>query len=176
MKLLLIEDIESLGRSGDIVNVKSGYARNFLVPKKKGVFANKHALRMQVRLQKERKQKAEQDKKESNKIATQLEGMAISTTAKVDPEGHMYGSVTALDIVHLLKEHLKIELDKNCVKLKQPIKKTGVYTIVFKLKEDVSASFTLKVVSEGGVPQEKSEEAQKETKEVQEEAKEEAQQ
>lgn len=149
-KLLLIEDVEALGRSGDIVTVKPGYGRNFLLPQGFAVIADKKALRQQERLIEERKKKAIEDKKESDAIAARIEGITLTTVVKVDQEGHMYGSVTAHEIVHLLQEQQKVEIEKKSIQLKHPIKTTGVHAIPVKLKEGVAATFNLKVMSEEG--------------------------
>lgn len=147
-KLLLIDDVEDLGRKGDIVSVRPGYARNFLLPRGSGIIADKNALRMQDRLQEERKKKAQHDKEESEKIATNLETVTLTTIVKVDHDGHMYGSVTSTDIVHLLHGQAGIELEKRSVALKHPIKETGDHTIHIKLKEGVATTVILKVVPE----------------------------
>src|SRR5574338_163192 len=96
-QLLLIEDVDDLGRSGDVVSVKPGFARNFLLPQKKAVVADKFTLRMQARLKEERAKRAEIDKKEAVVLAERIAPMELSIVVKVDPDGHMYGSVTALD-------------------------------------------------------------------------------
>src|SRR5262249_16429727 len=137
-----------LGRSGDIVNVRPGYARNFLLPRGLGVVADKSALRMQTRLQEERRKKAIQDKKEAEEHATKILDVTLSTIVKVDHEGHMYGSVSAHDIVELLKEQVNIDVEKRSIQLKHPIKEVGVHTINVKLKEGVTSSFTLKIMPE----------------------------
>jgi large subunit ribosomal protein L9 len=147
-KLLLIEDVENIGRSGDIVKVKPGFARNYLLPQGFAVVADNRALRMQARLQEERLKKAVEDKKESESLAEHMKGMTITKTVKVDHEGHMYGSVTAIEIVHQVKDEHGIELEKRFVQLKHPIKEVGVFTIPLKLKEGVQAELTLKVVPE----------------------------
>lgn len=147
-KLLLVEDVESLGHSGEVVAVKPGYARNFLIPQGLAVIADKKTLRLQERLREERKQKALVDRKESEELASQVHVVVLTKIVKVDPEGHMYGSVSVHDILDLLKEQAQIELEKKSVALKQPIKDTGVHTIPVKLKENVATSFTLKVMSE----------------------------
>lgn len=149
-KLLLIEDVEALGRSGEIVSVKPGFARNYLLPQGLAVIANKQALRQQERLREERQKRAVEDKKESDAVAAHLENITLITIVKVDHEGHMYGSVTAHEIVHLLQEQQKVELDKKSIQLKHAIKTTGVHTIPVKLKEGVTTSFNLKVMSEEG--------------------------
>lgn len=149
-KLLLIEDVESLGRSGDIVDVKPGYGRNFLLPQGLAIIADKKALRQQERLIEARKLKAVEDKKESDAIAARIEGINLTIVVKVDHDGHMYGSVTAHDIIELLKEQQNVELEKKNLHLKHAIKETGVHAIPVKLKEGVAATFNLKVMSEEG--------------------------
>lgn len=149
-KLLLIEDVEALGRSGDIVNVKPGYARNFLMPQGYAVVADKNALRRQARLQEERQKRAIVDKQEADKIAASLENVTLTTIVKVDHEGHMYGSVSAHDVANLLLEQAKVEIEKRAVALKHPIKETGVHAITIKLKEGVTTQVTLKIVPEEG--------------------------
>ena len=147
-KLLLLEDVDVLGRSGDIVSVKPGYARNFLLPQGLAMIADKQALRKQERLKQERQKKAEEDKKESQQVASRLEGITLTKVVKVDHDGHMYGSVSALDVIHLVQEQNQIELDKKSVALKQPIKKTGSHEITVKLKEGVTTLIHLNVISE----------------------------
>lgn len=149
-KLLLIEDVEVLGRSGEIVSVKPGYARNYLLPQGLAVIANKQTLRQQERLKEERQKRAFEDKKESEQIAAQIEEITLITVVKVDHEGHMYGSVSAHEIVHLLQEQHNITLDKKNIQLKHPIKTTGIHPIPVKLKEGITTSFNLKVMSEEG--------------------------
>lgn len=149
-KLLLLEDVEALGRQGEIVNVKPGYARNYLLPQGLAIIANKQALRQQERLKEERQKKAIADKNEAEEVATKLNGLTLTTVVKVDQEGHMYGSVSANEIVHLLQEQKHIELEKKNIQLKHPIKTTGVHEIHVRLKEGVATSFNLKVMSEEG--------------------------
>ncbi|HSX04421.1 MAG TPA: 50S ribosomal protein L9 [Rhabdochlamydiaceae bacterium] len=147
-QLLLIEDVNDLGRSGDVVRVKPGFARNFLIPQKKAVFATKGTLRMQERLKEERAKKAVIDKKEAEDLAARIEGMVLTTTVKVDPEGHMYGSVTVFDVLDLLKKE-GIELEKRNMIFPTPIKELGVKEINLKLNEGVPSKFTLKILAEG---------------------------
>jgi large subunit ribosomal protein L9 len=148
IKLLLVEDVEDLGRSGEIVNVKPGFARNFLLPQKLAVIADKGTLRMQARLQEERNKRAILDKQEAEKTASALEGVTLSTIVKVDHEGRMYGSVSSHDIVQLLQDQAGIVLEKRAITLKHAIKETGDFEIGVKLKEGISGAVTLKVVPE----------------------------
>lgn len=151
-QLLLIEDVDNLGRSGDVVSVKPGYARNFLVPQKKAVVADKYTMRLQIKLREERAKKAVVDKAEAEVQAEHINGMVLTIEVKVDPEGHMYGSVTALDIIRLFEEQHKIVLEKRNVVLLQPIKTLGSRELHLKLKEGVPAAFTLNVVSDVPLP------------------------
>jgi len=148
-QLLLVQDVDNLGRSGDIVKVKPGYARNFLLPQKKAVVANKFTLRLQSKLKEERIKQAAMDKEEAELLARQLEGKVLVTEVKVDPDGHMYGSVAAIDIVRLFADE-QIALDKKHVVLPHPIKALGAYPITLKLKEGVPAQITLHIIAEGG--------------------------
>jgi large subunit ribosomal protein L9 len=147
-KLLLIEDVEHLGRSGDVVNVKPGFARNFLLPRGSAVVADKNTLRMQARLKEAREQKAAIDRAEAEQSAEQISGIVLSAIVKVDQDGHMYGSVTAHDVADLLQTQANITLEKRSIALKHPIKAVGVHKINVKLKEGVVSSLTLKVISE----------------------------
>lgn len=149
-KLLLVEDVEALGRSGDIVSVRPGYARNFLLPQGYAVIASKSALRMQAKLQEERKQRAIVDRQESEKIAESLTDVNLETIVKVDHDGNMYGSVSAAEIVELLQKHANITLEKRAIQLKHAIKELGEHKINVKLKEGVTSSFNLKIMPEEG--------------------------
>lgn len=148
VKLLLLNDVEDLGRSGDVVSVKPGYARNFLLPQQYAVLAHKGALRMQEKLREARLKQAADDKQEAEKQAEHLNQLVLSITVKVDHEGHMYGSVTAGDVIKLLHEQHNITVEKRSIQLKHPIKTTGVHDIPVKLNEGVMATVKLKVISE----------------------------
>lgn len=145
--LLLLTDVEDLGKSGDVVSVRPGFSRNFLLPKKKAVVATKHTLQMQEKLREERSKLALVDRQASEELAKKIEPMTLAIDVKVDPEGKMYGSVSVMDIVHLLEKE-KIFLEKKNILLKHPIKEAGVVKISLKLKEDVLTFFHLKICPE----------------------------
>ncbi len=144
-QVLLIEDVDSLGRSGDIVTVKPGYARNFLLPQKKAVVAQKHLVRLQERLREERSKKAAEDKKTSESLAKQLEGKTLKTQVKIDSEGHMYGSVAVTDVIKLMSEQLSINIEKRHVIMPRPFKKLGEYEVELKLNEGVPAKVKIEI-------------------------------
>lgn len=143
--LLLLSDVDSLGRKGQVVKTKRGYARNFLLPKKLALVADPHTLRMQDRLKAEREKQALLDKSNSEVLAAKLQETNITIPVKVDHEGHMYGSVTALQIVAALHEQAGIELDKKAVALKHHIKQTGVHEVPIRLKEGVVSTLTMNI-------------------------------
>lgn len=149
-KLLLIEDVEALGRSGDVVKVKPGYARNCLIPQGKAYVADKRSLRLQARLQEERQKRAIVDRKEAEEQALALDALSLKTIVKVDQEGHMYGSVSAQDIAALIEEATKLLLEKRAVHLRQPLRELGEHKVVVKLKEGVKATVTLTIEAEEG--------------------------
>jgi large subunit ribosomal protein L9 len=170
--LLLIEDVEDLGDSGDVVTVKSGYARNYLFPQRLAVLADKHTLRMQEKLKKERSVRAEKDKQESEALAKTLEAMTLSIRVKVDPEGKMYGSVSPFDVLHLLEKAGIKNLSKKAIQVKKHIKDLGVIDIPLKLKENVMTKVKLEILPEEGfVPREKIEAPSVEKEEIKTEEK-----
>jgi large subunit ribosomal protein L9 len=144
-QLLLIEDVESLGRSGDIVSVKPGYARNFLLPKKKALVATKGTLNLRAKLVEKREKQAAEDRKESEVLAEKIAQLHLSTIVKVDPDGRLYGSVTSGDIVKLFEKEGFVVERKNIV-LAHPIKDLGDYTLQLRLKEGVEASCLLSIL------------------------------
>lgn len=150
-KLLLVEDVADLGRKGDLVDVKPGFARNYLIPQGKAVVADHRTIRMQAKLQEERRQKAQADREEAEKMAAQFTDITIETSVNTDQEGRMYGSVSAVDVIELLKNQHQLEVEKRYVQLKHPIKELGTHTIHFRLNEGVEATCTLNIVPKGAV-------------------------
>lgn len=148
---LLIEDVEALGRSGDIVKAKPGFARNYLLPQNKAIVASKQTLRLQENLKKERAKRAAEDKRDAEAFAKRLEGKVVTIHVKVDQTGHLYGSVSATDIAHLLEKE-GIQLTRRNVVLLQPIKLLGIHEIVLKLSEGVPAKITLEIKPEEQPP------------------------
>jgi large subunit ribosomal protein L9 len=149
-QLLLLEDVEALGNKGEIVTARPGYVRNFLLPKGLAMVATPNTLRKQQRLQEERMKQAIIDRKESEALAGQIEGITLEIKVKVDPEGHMYGSVSAGDIAQIFVEK-GIAVDRRNVQLNKPLKTTGLHKLQTKLKEGIFASFSLSIIPEGMV-------------------------
>ncbi len=148
MNLLLIEDVLDLGKSGDLVKVKPGFARNFLLPKKNAIIADKQTLKMQKKLQEERSKGAFEDRSSSEELAKRLEVITLKKEVKVDPVGQMYGSVSSQEVVALLEKE-NVQIDKKWVNLPRSIKETGTHKIEIILKEGVSGFVILKIIPEG---------------------------
>ena len=150
---LLLSDVDGLGRKGEVITAKPGYVRNFLLPQELVVVATVHTLRKREKLCQERAAQALIDTKEAEGLALQLSTAELLIVVKVDPEGHMYGSVSALDVAQLLKDQ-GIDVERRYGLLPRPIKTTGVHRISFKLKEGIPASCQLTIASELATPQE----------------------
>lgn len=150
-KVLLVEDVDNLGRSGEIVKVALGYALNFLLPKKKAIIADASTQIRQAKLRESRAKQAEFDKKEAQELAKKLATVTLTTSLKVDPEGKPYGSLSSVDMVELLKQKEGIVIEKRHVLQKQPLKAIGMHTIPLRLNEGVEASLRIEISPEGGV-------------------------
>ena len=147
MQVILREDIEKLGKIGDLVKVADGYARNFLVPRKKAIEAtpkNLHAMDHAKKMVSDRLRKL---KREAAADADKVKALAITIKAKAGEEGKLFGSVTTMDIAEAMKAQ-GVAIDKRKIVLEEPIKRLGDYTITVKLHTDVTSDFKLAVVAE----------------------------
>jgi len=140
--ILLLEDVVNYGRKGDLVHVAPGFARNFLLPQKKALLATRVTIKMRAKLQEERGLQAAIDRKESEAIAAKLEGKSFETIVKVDPEGHLYGSVTIADIIEIMSREGFVVTKKHLA-LVQPIKNLGSHQVNLRLPEGVEVSVGL---------------------------------
>jgi large subunit ribosomal protein L9 len=144
-KILLLEDVESVGRKGEVAAVKPGYAFNYLIPQGFALVANRTALRRQTKLQEERRVRAEAERKESLELASRLEGETVEIEVKVDHEGHLYGGVSVLDVIKHVKLKTGIDLEKKMILLKQHLKEVGIFDLTVRFKEDVTAQIHVKI-------------------------------
>ncbi|MEG1542616.1 MAG: 50S ribosomal protein L9 [Victivallaceae bacterium] len=147
-QLLLLEDIEGLGRSGDLVFARPGYVRNFLLPQKKAFRATGRTLKMQELLRKQRLERAAFDKLESESLSSKLAEMVFEFFVKVDPEQRMYGSVTVTDLIQSATEKgLHLER-KSFPSSHYALKELGRKLIPLRLKEGVIAHLVVDIFSE----------------------------
>lgn len=148
MKVVLLEDVKSLGKKGDIVEVSEGYARNFIIPKKKGVEANQENLNT-LKLQKANEEKIAKEKLEAAKeLATKLNEASVSLTIKGGKDGRTFGSVSSKEIEEAIKSQLGLEIDKKKLVIAEPIKTFGNHEVKVKLHKDVTATLKVKVGEE----------------------------
>lgn len=147
-QLLLLEDVDGLGRSGDIVSARPGYVRNYLIPNKKAVVASRSTLRLQEKLQEQRRLQAIEDRKESEATAATLKELVFDFQVRVDSENNMYGSVTINDMIEAAAQKNIILNKKNFPNTHYAIKTLGKKTIPLKLKEDVLAHLVVEVLSD----------------------------
>lgn len=146
-KLLLAEDVRNLGRKGQVVTVKPGYAR-YLVPKGWAFIATPYTLKLQERFQEEREKRAIVEKKESEEQSVILSALTVKTLVKVDHDGHMYGSVSAADIAHLIEASAHTPIEKHAIAIKSPLRTLGEHKVTVKLKEGVQAIVTVIIEAE----------------------------
>ena len=148
MKVILLEDVKSLGKKGETVNVSDGYARNFIIPKKKGVEATPENMNT-LKLQKANEAKiAKETKEAAEALALQLKDSPVTIKAKLGTSGKLFGAVSSKEIALELAKQKNIELDKKKLVLDEPIKELGTHIVKAKLHKDVTAEVTVHVVEE----------------------------
>lgn len=148
MKIILLQDVKSLGKQGEIVDVSDGYARNFILPKKVGLEANSKNLN-DLKLQKANEEKRAQELLEAAKeLAEVLETKEVVVKMKSGEGGKTFGSISSKEIAAEAKKQCDLELDKKKIQLPEPIKALGAYEVIVKLHPKVSAKLKVKVVEE----------------------------
>ena len=145
MQIVLLQDVKSLGKKGDVVKVNDGYARNYILPKKLGVEANAANLN-DLKLQKANTEKIEAAKvAEAKALSEKLKDESVTLKIKTGEGGRTFGSVTGKEIAQAVKSELGIELDKKRIVLQEPIKSVGSHIVTVKLHKEVNAELKVKV-------------------------------
>jgi len=147
MQVILREDIDTLGKIGDVVKVADGYGRNYLVPMKKAIEAtpkNVHAMDHAKKMVSDRLRKL---KKEATVEADRIKAVSVLIKVKTGEEGKLFGAVTSKDIAEAVKAQ-GVEIDKRKIVLDEPIKRIGDYTVTVKLHTDITADIKVSVVAE----------------------------
>ncbi len=145
MKVILREDVAELGEAGQVVEVKSGYGRNYLIPRNLAIPATKANLRAIDEVTKQKDLRERKLRREAEIVKEKIEKLSVSTEVLVGEEDKLFGSVTSADIAKLLEEEGVI-IDKRAIVLDEPIKVLGVYTVSVKVEKDVTADLKLWVV------------------------------
>ena len=147
MKVILKEDVQNLGQQGDVVEVKSGYARNYLMPQKLAILFTKQQKKSIDEAHRVEERKLEREKDQLESVLKQVEDLSLSLKMQSEEDSKLLGSVTKLDIVKLLEEN-GITIDKKYVDLSSPIKTLGEHKVDIVFTKDMTASFTLTVEKE----------------------------
>ena len=145
MEVILLQDVKSLGKKGEVVKVNDGYARNFILPKKLGVEKTDKAMH-ELKLQKAAEEKRQQEiLEEAQALAKNIEAGSITLKIKAGEGGRTFGSVSTKEIAVAMKEQLNLEIDKKKLQLADPIKNFGTYHVPVRLHPKVTAEITVKV-------------------------------
>lgn len=147
MKVILKEDVEKLGLMGDTVDVKNGYARNFLLPRKLAVVADLKNIKAVEHEKKIIEEKAKKIRSSAEGLAERLKSLTLTIKAKAGEEEKLFGSVTTMDIEEALKAE-GVEMERKKIALDEPIKRLGTYRVKVKLHHDVQAELDINVVEE----------------------------
>lgn len=146
MEIILLQDVKSLGKKGDIVKVSDGYARNFILPKKLGVEKTAKTLN-NLKQQKAAEEKQRQEVlAEAQALGEQIKQKSITLKIKAGEGGRTFGSVSTKEITAALKEQLKLDIDKKKLVLAEPIRSLGTTIVPVKLHPEVTVELTVKVV------------------------------
>lgn len=149
MQVILKKEVAGLGRAGDVVKVKDGYARNYLIPKGLAVVATQSALREQKNLSEAQEEKEERLLFEAKKSAAKIDGKTIVFHAKAGPD-RIFGSVTSSDIAEKIRSSFKIPVDKRKVLLQENLKELGQHRVQIQLHPGVKAEVIVDIRPEGG--------------------------
>ncbi|MFQ5841675.1 MAG: 50S ribosomal protein L9 [Thermodesulfobacteriota bacterium] len=147
MEIILLEDILSLGKVGDLIKVSDGYARNYLIPNKLAIKATPKDRKKLEHEKRFAQEKTEKVKRDAEKLANKIEEFSCTIIKPVGESGKLFGSVTSKEIEQQLNEN-GFQIDRKKIELEEPIKNLGVYTIPIRLHPDVTANLKLWVVRE----------------------------
>ena len=148
MKVILLQDVKSLGKEGEIVNVNDGYARNFIIPKKLGVEANSKNMN-DLKLKKNNEEKiAKENKEAAEKLAGELKAGQVELKIKVGEGGKAFGSVSAKEIAAAVKDQMGLDVDKKKIQLKETLKTLGTHIVPVKLHPEVTAELKVEIGEE----------------------------
>ena len=145
MKVILLQDVKTKGKKGQMIEVSDGYARNFMLPKKLAVEATPDAVNTMRMNDKATQERIAREKAEALEISKKLRALTVTVTAKGGGNGRLFGSITNQEIAEALKAASGIVLDKRKIVISDPIKNAGTYTVTCKLGYEITAPLTVKI-------------------------------
>ncbi len=147
MKVILLSDVKTLGKKGDVVDVAEGYGRNFLLPRSLASEANKGALAAHADQKRAQEKREAQTLAHAKELATKIESTPLAVKAKAGGNGKLFGAVTNADVADAISTALAVDVDKHKIEIKSQIKALGSYPVEIKLHRNVVAKATISVVS-----------------------------
>ena len=148
MKIVLRDDVENVGRKGDLIEVTDGFARNYLVPRGLAMKATKGVVRQADAMRRSREAREARDRDSAQALADQLTGRRIALRARAGEGGRLFGSITSADVVDAVRKQTGVELDRRKTQLAEPLKELGAVDVPVKLHPDVEVTLTVDVVAE----------------------------
>ena len=148
MRVVLRDDVENIGRKGDLIEVTDGFARNYLVPRGLAMKATKGVVQQAEAMRRNREARDARDREAAQALADQLSGRRIELRARAGEGGRLFGSVTSADVADAVRAHTGVELDRRKTQLAEPLKELGAVEVPVKLHSDVEVTLTVDVVPE----------------------------
>ena len=148
MKVILTSDVEKLGKAGEMVNAKTGFARNFLLPNKLAVQATKENIKIWEEKQAELRAIERENIKKANELKEKIENTKVKIIAKTGEGDRLFGSITSMDIEKALKDQHGLDIDKKKIEMKDNIKSLGTFNVVVKVYPDINANLEVIVDKE----------------------------
>tara|TARA_E500000331_G_C17018073_1_gene609447 strand:- start:36 stop:491 length:456 start_codon:yes stop_codon:yes gene_type:complete len=148
MKIILLENVRKVGSIGDVIEVKRGFARNFLISKKKALFASKDNVKEVEKIKNELSKKDQEKKKDAKSIKEKIENKEYEVKKLATENKELYGSVKPTEIAKILKDLEKIEINPSLIQPVNEIKSLGSFKVVLNLHPEIQSEITIKVISE----------------------------
>ena len=148
MRVVLRDDVENIGRKGDLIEVTDGFARNYLVPRGLAMKATKGVVQQADAMRRNREARDARDRDAAQALADQLSGRRIELRARAGEGGRLFGSVTSADVADAVRAQTGVELDRRKTQLAEPLKELGAVEVPVKLHSDVEVTLTVDVVPE----------------------------
>ena len=148
MKIILLENVRKVGSIGDVIDVKRGFARNFLISKKKALFASKDNIKEVEKIKNELSKKDQEKKKDAKSIKEKIEKKEYQVKKLATENKELYGSVKPTEIAKILKDLEKIEINPSLIQPINEIKSIGIFKVILNLHPEIQSEISIKVISE----------------------------